>query len=660
MSKLLWLIVSLSGLSLAQLPVSISGVITDPTDAVIPAAQITLRHAGTKSVMRAMAGKEGAFQILDVPTGTMELSVRHPGFAAFKRTLEVTSNGVAALRIVLSANVLAEQVEVSATAELLQVSRATQSASITARELQSLPTSSRNYTHLIAGEPGVAAALPDRTGRGINIATSPGSQADDGSQSINPSVNGARPTSNAVAVNGIDTTNMMNGGGSLGNNITVPLDSLEAIEVQTALYTANGGRNGGANIQMTTRGGANDFHGSAAHFLQNESFNANDFFLNKVGSGRPRFRRQESYAGLGGRLIRDKTFFHISVQRQDFQTGYAARATAQTAIPELLGDTRNRDTMAAAANQWLRAGQQDNAAFPANFLTAVRRFPADQIAGLERKFFSDVSNAAAPVFRQLTATDIHPVAINILNQKREGKLLIPPVNDSMPIAPGNGTFGRERIQTLNFPTFYNSWSGAANIEHNFAASNRLRLSFVKSVQFVEEAFPWANSSESPTFGETPGYVASLSNIRTFGSQWVNELRGGFFELHNTRVSKFRDILNSTLGINNPLEAAVGGLASLMPTVDIVTQRGAGGIGNAWDFFNRQRVIHIADNVTRIIGRHALQFGGEFRWEMFNLLNQATFANPNAVLPAAGFGTMGLITQTVGGPRTMQAAIRVKF
>ena len=356
MSKLLWLIVSLSGLSLAQLPVSISGVITDQTDAVIPAAQITLRHAGTKSVMRTMAGKEGAFQIPNVPTGAIELSVRHPGFAAFKRTLEVTSNGVAALRIVLSANVPSEQVEVSATAELLQVSRATQSASITARELQSLLTSSRLYTHLIAGEPGVAAALPDGTGRGIKIGTSPGSQADDGSQSINPSVNGARPTSNAVAVNGIDTTNMMNGGGSLGNNITVPLTSIEAIEVQTALYTANGGRNGGANIQMTTRGGTNDFHGSAAHFLQNESFNANDFFLNKAGSGRPRFRHQESYAGLGGRIIRDKTFFHISVQRQDFQTGYAARATAQTAIAELLGDIRNRDTMAAAANQWLRAG----------------------------------------------------------------------------------------------------------------------------------------------------------------------------------------------------------------------------------------------------------------------------------------------------------------
>lgn len=612
MRKLLWVVSSLALSCAAQIPPSISGLVADQTDSVIPAAQITARHLNTNATLRAVTGPDGTFQILNVPVGSVELSVKHSGFAESKRRFDVGTGGVANLKITLSANTLSEQIAVSDTAELLQVNRATQSASITQRELQALPTASRNYTHLIAGEAGVAAALPDRTGKGINIATSPGAQGDDGNQSINPSVNGARPTSNAVAVNGIDTTNMMNGGGSLGNNITVPLDSLEAIEVQTALYTANGGRNGGANIQMTTRGGTNDFHGSAAHFLQNEAFNANDFFLNRVGTPRPRFRRQETYAGFGGRIIRDKTFFHVSVQRQDFQTGYAARATAQTGIPELLGDVRTQATMAAAANQYLRSGQQDNPAFAANFLTALRRFPADQIPGLERKFFDSVANPAQPVFRQLTAADIHPVAVNILNQKRAGKLLIPSVTPGMPVAAGNGTFGRELIQTLNFPTTYNSWSGAANIEHNFAASNRLRLNFVKSVQVVEEAFPWANSSESPTLGQTPGYVASLSNIRTFGSQWINEFRGGFFELYNTRISKYRDILNSTLGIFNPLEKAIGGLASLMPTVDINTQRGTSGIGNAWDFFNRQRVIHVADNVTHIMGKHSLQFGGEFR------------------------------------------------
>jgi hypothetical protein len=608
--KVCLLIPALSLCAFAQSVVE--GTVLDESLAVIPGAELNLRVKATNVTLKAIASGEGAFRFGGVPIGAVELTARMPGFSVVHTSLDVSSDGVSGLKITLPASTVSEQVAVSASAEMLQVNRATQSASITSKELQALPTASRNYTHLIAGEAGVSAALPDRTGKGINLATSPGSQGDDGSQSLNPSVNGARPTSNAVGVNGVDTTNMMNGGGSLGNNITVPLDSLETVEVQTALYTASAGRNGGANIQMVTRGGNNEFHGSVSHFLQNEITNANEFFLNRVGTARPKLRRQETYAGLGGRIIRDKTFFHVSVQRQDFATGYATRATAQTGIPELLGDVRTRETMAAAVNQYLRGGLEDNPAFAANFLTQLRRFPADQIPGLESKFFQSVTNPAAPVFRQLTAADIHPVAINILNQKRNGQLLIPSVTPNMPIARGNGTFGRELIQTLNFPTFYNSWSGAANLEHNFSSSNRLRLGYVKSVQFVEEAFPWANSSTSPTLGETPGYVASLSNIQTFGSRWVNEFRGGFFELYNTRISKYRDILNSTLGINNPLEKAVGGLASLMPTIDINTQRGTSGIGNAWDFFNRQRVINFSDTVTHIRGRHTLQFGAEFR------------------------------------------------
>jgi outer membrane receptor protein involved in Fe transport len=78
----------------------------------------------------------------------------------------------------------------------------------------------------------VSAPLPDRTGKGMNLATSPGGQGDDGSQSLNPSVNGARPTNNSVSINGLDTTNMMNANGSLGNNLSVPLDALEVVEVQ--------------------------------------------------------------------------------------------------------------------------------------------------------------------------------------------------------------------------------------------------------------------------------------------------------------------------------------------------------------------------------------------------------------------------------------------
>jgi outer membrane receptor protein involved in Fe transport len=101
-------------------------------------------------------------------------------------------------------------------------------------------------------------------------------------------------------------------------------------------------------------------------------------------------------------------------------------------------------------------------------------------------------------------------------------------------------------------------------------------------------------------------------VHTFGPSWINDLRGGFVELYNTRISKCRDITNSSLGINNPLEFGVGGVAALMPTIDINTQRSTSGIGNAWDFYDRQRNAYLMNTVTAIRGTHSFQFGAEVR------------------------------------------------
>ena len=160
-------------------------------------------------------------------------------------------------------------------------------------------------------------------------------------------------------------------------------------------------------------------------FFKTRLFNANEFFLNRGGRERPKFRRNESYVGFGGPIVKNKTFFFAAVQRTDFLTGFADRAIATTGIPQGLGDVRTRESIAEVANQYLQSGAADNPAFAGNFLRTIRQFPADQVPGLERKFFTDTSNAAAPILRQLTPTDIHPVAVNILNQKRDGKLLLP-------------------------------------------------------------------------------------------------------------------------------------------------------------------------------------------------------------------------------------------
>ncbi len=94
---------------------------------------------------------------------------------------------------------------------------------------------------------------------------------------------------------------------------------------------------------------------------------------------------------------------------------------------------------------------------------------------------------------------------------------------------------------------------------------------MRSAQAVEEAFGWADASPSPTFGETPAWLAGGTNTHAFGSRLLQEVTVGYFNLQNTRIAKYQDLKNSTLGINNPLEQAIGGLAAFAPTIDIDTQ-----------------------------------------------------------------------------------------
>ena len=199
---------------------------------------------------------------------------------------------------------MSESVEVAAQEVRLETETATQSATVNAETLTALPTASRNYTHVIVAEAGVSAPLPDRTGRGMNLATEPGAQAEDAGQSLNPSVNGARPSNNSLKINGIDTTNMLAASGGLGNNIGLPLDALQEVEVQTALPSASTGRNGGGNVAMLTESGTDRFAGSGGYYFQHETFNANEFFLNRAGTAKPEFRRNDATARSAARCSR--------------------------------------------------------------------------------------------------------------------------------------------------------------------------------------------------------------------------------------------------------------------------------------------------------------------------------------------------------------------
>lgn len=589
---------------------SLEGTAVDSSGGRLPGVTVEVAPlaAGTP-VVSTTTDANGFYQFSSLRPGEYVVRFVLAGFSPTQTLVQISAGAKATSAATLQVGGLTENVQVTATGIMLDVSSAALTTTFSNEVLNELPTASRNYTHVIVGEVGVNAPLPDRTGKGLNIATSPGAQADDASQSLNPSVNGARPTNNGLRINGVDATNMLNAGGGLGNSISIPLDALEEVEVQTALPSASRGRNGGGNIDLITRSGADRFSGSAGYYFQHEKLNANEFFNNRAGVKKPEFRRNDTTLTLGGPLRRGRTTFFGAVQRQGFRSGYASNANAAVGLPTGLTDTRTAASIAAVANEWLRSGVQDDPRFAQNFMNGLRAFPAEQQAGLIAKFFSD---PAGLTFRELTPADIHPVALNILNVKRDGRYLIPSPVAGQPILPGNGTFGRESLQQQVIPTELRAFTGFASVQHRAGDANQTRASLTRSRQNVDEAFGWADASPSPTLGQTPAWLVSVTNTHSFGSRVLHEATLGYYDLQNTRISKHRDILNSTLGINNPLEHAIGGLAALMPTIDINTQRNSGGIGNAWDFWDIQRVWTVADRWSLLASKHTLQAGIEYR------------------------------------------------
>jgi hypothetical protein len=127
---------------------------------------------------------------------------------------------------------------------------------------------------------------------------------------ISPSVNGTRTTSTSLLFNGVDATNITSNEGSLNGNIAPAPETLSEVKLQTSLYDASTGRSGGGNFQLITKNGTNQFHGFGYWYVQNEKFNANDFFFNKDGIARPKARRNEAGFTIGGPVLKDRVMLH--------------------------------------------------------------------------------------------------------------------------------------------------------------------------------------------------------------------------------------------------------------------------------------------------------------------------------------------------------------
>jgi hypothetical protein len=315
-AKLLCAACLLSSMARAQETTgAITATVHDASGAVVPGARITIKNEGTGATRSLITNDQGTFAATLLPVGSYEVTVEKPGFKkSVTRGVALSVNDRLALNIALELGSVTETASVEATVPLVETESATMSGLVDSRKVIDLPLNGRNFAQLIELQAGVSdgARLQGMQGSGQSINGSRGVANNfllDGGDMNDPVV----PNGSAAAATGSFY------GSAPGIN-AVSVDAVEEFRIITSSASAEFGRNSGGQINVITKSGTNNLHGTLFHFLRNRAFDARSFFdLN------PAFQRdgkfiappfsQNNFGGtVGGPIRRDRTFFFGSYE----------------------------------------------------------------------------------------------------------------------------------------------------------------------------------------------------------------------------------------------------------------------------------------------------------------------------------------------------------
>jgi hypothetical protein len=310
---------------------ALAGTVTDPSGAAIPNVTVTITSNGTGQSRTTTTGSDGSYRFNLLQPGNYKVSFASSGFKTDEVasvTLNVTETPQ--LDRTLQVGAQAEQVTVEAAAETLQTQSSTLGTTVTSQQVTGLPLSNRNYTQLLTMATGANA--------GVNNATTIGK----GTQDI--SVNGADPGNNNYQMDGVSIVNTSNTGSAkdcgIYTGIGIPNpDAIQEFKIQTSTYDASYGGHPGGNVNVVTRSGTNQFHGSVWEFFRNTDLNANSFFDNLDGGGVKQVLNQNQVGGsVGGPIKKDKLFFFADYQETRQKNGVSAGGSSSVYLFPLPAD----------------------------------------------------------------------------------------------------------------------------------------------------------------------------------------------------------------------------------------------------------------------------------------------------------------------------------
>jgi len=595
----------------AEVTGSISGVVTDPSGAIVPNAVVILRSGDTGLERKLQANAQGAYEFLAVPVGeNYSVRVEAPGFRASVQSgikLEVNQKYRADFKLTVGA--VTATVEVTGSITQVDTSSTQLGDVIGEKKMTSLPLNGRSYLDLLGLQAGVVPTMSEG-----GLAERP---VDGNGASGQLSVNGQRESANSFLVNGGDVEESVYNGAS----IVPTLDSIEEFRLLTNTFNAEYGRFSGAIVNVVTKSGTNEIHGSAYEFLRNEKLDARGFFDPTRGD----FKRNQFGGTIGFPIVKNKLFFF-----GDYQGTREIRGVSQTlVVPSVLEKTGDFSDLASPGDLFTGAvrGNNGNPGDPSdpnnlNFPTVLSNRLGYQVVSGEPYWFQGcTSNDSAsgcvfpgvngPVIPQSAWSPVAVATLKFLPDPNAGntfsttaeKLNLRDEKFGLRVDYNTGHFG--------------NWSGY----YHFDDTNYLN--------------PFCNCfgpNTAPGFSTVTlsrAQQVQLSNTALLNPSTVNEVR-----LNYTRIGLLR---NKPVGGLGKIEdfgyfradaAHPLGVAPTNPKYEGVASVTFGQMNTQFGLPDGttgqyNNTYQIADNFSKIVGKHSLKFGGDIRYIQVNERNTYT-------------------------------------
>ncbi len=311
-----------------QATAQLTGTITDRSGALVADAEVTLTGVGTGVERKARSNETGGYTIPFLAPGDYRLVVQKQGFRqASREGVRLEVNQVARLDFSLDVGQVTETVEVTGAAPLLESDTSAIGQVIETKAIVDLPLNGRNFVQLAILSPGVTGV-----GFGARGTIMSGRRPDDLRPASELFANGNREGSNNFLMDGIDNNERL----TLAIVLRPSVEAVREFKIQTNMFGADQGRNAGATINVITKSGTNEWHGSLYEFMRNDRLDARGYFA-PSGQAKPALRQNQFGGSFGGRIIRDNLFFFSNYE------GFRARRERSFVNTVPLAEVRRGD-----------------------------------------------------------------------------------------------------------------------------------------------------------------------------------------------------------------------------------------------------------------------------------------------------------------------------